>query len=669
MSQYLWLEDIDSPKAMDWVNARNKEVLTQLTDQPFYQKTYQALLGVYNSDYRIPFVYQCGGFLYNFWRDTTNPRGLWRRTTLDEYRKPNPQWQILLDIDALAREENENWVWGGEHGLFPRYQRWLISLSRGGTDAHVTREFDITTGQFVADGFNLPAAKSNIAWINKNEVYICTDFGSDSLTESGYPRVMKRWHRGTPLTSAKTMREVEKKDVRISIGVTRTQKVIKYWAYRVIDFFNDELFLLTAKDHWLKIDKPSDASFSLWRDQALIQLRSDWHVNQQIYPSGSLLAIDFDAYQQGDRRFEILFTPNSQTALSTFTHTRDHILLTLLDNVSTRIILCTYSNHQWSSKPLDFPSMSTLDIQRFDRRSNNYFIRLTDFLTPTTFALGKTNRRQYDILKTSPAFFNTDNLMVEQWIATSTDGTPIPYFVVRRKDLTFDGNNPTLLYGYGGYEIALQPEYNADIGISWLNQGGTYVLANIRGGGEFGPSWHKAAQKENRQLAFDDFIAVANDLMTRKLTSPRRLGIMGGSNGGLLVGAVMVQRPELFGAVVCHVPLLDMQRYHLLLAGASWVGEYGNPDDPEQWAYISRYSPYQNVKSNAHYPPCFFLTSTRDDRVHPGHARKMAAKMIDQGHEVLFFENIEGGHAGATNNEQHAEMSALGWMFLREKLF
>ncbi|HOB33631.1 MAG TPA: prolyl oligopeptidase family serine peptidase, partial [Verrucomicrobiota bacterium] len=635
---------------------------------PNFEPTRRRLLAILDSKERIPYVSKHGAFYYNFWQDDKNPRGVWRRTSLEEYRKPDPAWEIVLDLDKLAAEENENWVWKGYEILEPGYDRCLVALSRGGADATVQREFDLTTKTFVAGGFSLPEAKSRADWRDRNTLYVGTDFGEGSLTRSGYPRLVKEWKRGTPLSEAKLIFEGEPDDVSVSAHVSLDHGRLYEFLTHAVTFFTVEN-LVRRGDEWVRIEKPPDVQVGTFGEHLLLRLRQDWTVGGKTYPAGSLLAANFDAYLKGDRNFAMLFEPSPRKSLDDFTATKNCLILVELENVRSRPYLLRFENGQWTRTPLPAPEFGTLSIAGIDpEESDDYFMTVTDFLTPSSLYLCRAGEEGREKLKSLPSFFNADGLEIQQFEATSKDGTRVPYFQVGRKGLRPDGNNPTLLYGYGGFEISLLPNYNAGVGAAWLERGGVYVLANIRGGGEFGPPWHNAARKENRQRAYDDFIAVAEDLIARKVTSPRRLGIQGGSNGGLLMGVMFTQRPDLFGAVVCQVPLLDMRRYHKLLAGPSWMDEYGNPDDPADWEYIRRFSPYHNVAAGKTYPRILFMTSTRDDRVHPGHARKMVAKMKDLGHDVLYYENIEGGHGGAANNEQRAYMQALAYTFLWREL-
>ena len=672
MDPYLWLEEVQGDKALAWVRERNAVSTALLQAQPLFADNRAKVLEVLNNRDQIPRVTRRGDYLYNFWRDAKNPRGLWRRTHLEEYRKVQPKWDVLIDLDALGKAENENWVWGGSDCLAPDYNRCLISVSRGGADAKVTREFDIAKREFVKDGFYLPEAKSQLDWVDINTVYVGTDFGPGSMTRSGYARIIKRWKRGTPISEAQFVYEAKESDVAAFATVDKTPNFERTIFGRSADFYNTEINVL-VDGKLVKIDKPSDASLSWQREWAFLLLKSDFKLAERTYKSGSLLAIKFDALMRGERSFELLFEPTATRSLSRSgpTTTRDFLLLNILDNVSGRIEELQYLGGKWQRREVKAPSPGALGavgmhdpFVKDDPLANHYSMSYLDFLTPASLYLSKAGSDERELLKRNPTFFDSTGMRAEQRFATSKDGTQVPYFVVYPKGVKTDGTNPTVLYGYGGFQISMTPFYSGGWGTTWLQRGGVFVVANIRGGGEFGPTWHQSAIKQNKQKSYDDFAAVAEDLIKAGITKSQHLGIMGGSNGGLLVGAVMVQRPELFGAVVCSVPLLDMQRYHKLLAGNSWMAEYGNPEKADEWAYISQYSPYHNVKKGVKYPKVLFATSTRDDRVHPGHARKMAARMLEQGHDVLYFENIEGGHGGASNNEQRANLVALENTFL-----
>jgi prolyl oligopeptidase len=669
--RFLWLEEVTGEKPLEWARARNAESAKALAT-PELAALEQRILDILDSKERIPSVQKLGPWYYNFWKDAKNPRGLWRRTTLAEYRKAEPAWETVIDLDALGAAEKENWVWHGASCLKPGYRLCLVSLSRGGADADVVREFDLETRGFVKDGFFLPEAKNRASWLDADRLYVGTDFGPGSLTTSGYPRVARIWTRGTPLEQAETVYEGRPEDVAVVAFRDHTKGFERDFVQRAVTFYTNELFL-RRDGRLVKIDKPDSANASVHRDLLLLQLREDWTVGGRAYPAGALLAADFEAFLNGERRLDVLFEPSERRSLdlfSPFSPTRNHILVNALDNVKSAVYVVGRRDGRFTSEPVPgLPEFGTAQATAVDdEESDDYFVTVSDYLNPTRLALGTAGRGGPETLKQLPSYFDTAGLVISQHEATSKDGTRVPYFQVAKRDLTLDGENPTLLYGYGGFEVSMQPEYNAAVGAAWLERGGVYAVANIRGGGEFGPRWHQAALKANRHKAYEDFIAVGEDLIRRQVTSTPRLGIRGGSNGGLLMGNMLTLRPDLWGAVVCQVPLLDMRRYHTLLAGASWIGEYGNPDDPKEWAFIQGFSPYHQLKPGVKYPPTLFTTSTRDDRVHPGHARKMMALLSEMGQDVLYYENIEGGHGGAANNRQAAHMAALAYTFLWQRL-
>ncbi len=665
---YLWLEEVEGGRALDWVRAQNLLSQHELGASAGFATLQDRLLAMFDSADKIPYVGKSGSFFYNFWRDASHVKGLWRRTTLDEYKKPEPTWETMIDLDALAAGENENWVWKGVDLLEPEGRRALVRLSRGGGDAVVIREFDTTTKTFVTDGFVVPEGKSAASWLDSDTLYIGTDSGPGTMTTSGYPRQVKRWRRGTALAEATLIWEGEPTDVSLSAYVTREPGYTREFIRRSITFFSGETHLRVG-DAWVKLDVPIDARASTLRDNLIVNPRSEWTVGETTYAAGSLLAMPLNRFLAGERDFALLYRPSPRSSLRGYAQTRNALIINELHNVRSRLSEARWGGGSWKITPIDAPEFGNLGVSALDRfESDDYFLTVTDLVTPTSLYLGTLGKAERELLKQQPAYFDAMGLVISQHEAVSADGTRIPYFQVARKDLVMDGANPTLLYGYGGFEVAEQSTYRPTVGAAWMEKGYVYVVANIRGGGEFGPTWHQAAIKENRQRAYDDFIAIAEDLIARKVTSPEHLGIQGGSNGGLLVGVMLTQRPELFKAVVCQVPLLDMRRYHKLLAGASWMAEYGNPDIPEEWAYISAYSPYHNIRAGRKYPRVLFTTSTRDDRVHPGHARKMAARMLEQGHSLLYYENIEGGHGGAADNRQAAFMTAMAYTFLEREL-
>ncbi|MCM3884369.1 prolyl oligopeptidase family serine peptidase [Frankia sp. R82] len=710
---YQWLEDVLGDEALTWVRERNAETSAELAESDTFTALRAEIREVLDADDRIPYPVRRGEHLYNFWRDATHPRGLWRRTTLESYRTAEPDWEIVLDVDALATAEDENWVWHGAQVLRPGYRRALVSLSRGGADANVIREFDLVDKAFVAGGFTLPEAKSSVGWIDQDRIYVGTDVGEGSLTSSGYPRIVQEWRRGTDLSEAVTVFEGKPEDVSVGAYHDPTEGHEHDIVHRSVDFYRDETYLRTPSG-LVRLDVPDDAHSSIHRTWLLVTTRSQWAVDGHVYPSGALLALELAAFLTGRRDFEVLFEPDEHTSLEYHAWTRHHLIVGTLRDVRTELTVHTPGPDGWTKSPLtglpDTGAVYVSDTNPDD--DDEYLLTASGYLQPATLyraelgpgsgsgsgsgsaagagaAGGADSGGRPEILKQAPAFFPAEDLTAHQYFAVSDDGTRIPYSVIgpnTRGQADASGQagahgpedasgqageagrtarpGPTLLYGYGGFEVSLTPGYSGTIGRSWLARGGTYVVANIRGGGEYGPRWHQAALRENRLRAYEDFAAVARDLVARGITTPQQLGIEGGSNGGLLMGVMLTRYPELFGAVVCSVPLLDMRRYHQLLAGASWVAEYGDPDDPADWAFLREYSPYQNARADRRYPAALVTTSTRDDRVHPGHARKMVARLREFGQNVRYFENIEGGHGGAADNEQLAHITALTYEFL-----
>ncbi|MDY4284826.1 prolyl oligopeptidase family serine peptidase [Xanthomonas sacchari] len=669
---YAWLEDVTGTKALDWVKAQNAKTEARLAETPAFKAREAGIREVLDSDAKIPAVQKIGPYYYNLWKDRAHERGLWRRTTLDEYRKPEPKWETVLDLDALNKAEGENWVWHGANCLRPEYRRCLIALSRGGADADVTREFDLSTKQWIKDGFFRPEAKGGLSWIDADTVYLYTDFGPGSLTSSGYPRIVKQWKRGTPMTSATLVYEGKPDDMYIAAMHDDTPGYERDFVSRTLAFYNDEMYLRGADGRLTKIDVPNSANKGVHRQWLTLELRDPWTVGGTTYPAGALLVTRFDDFMAGKRDFQVLFTPTETASLASFAWTKSRLVLNVLDDVKSRLWVLTPGEGEWARAafPVGDLAFGSTSVDAVDADENDQvWLTSTDFLTPTTLMLADVQRgpKSIETLKAMPSFFDASKDEIEQHFAVSKDGTKVPYFLVRPKQLKADGSAPTLLYAYGGFEISMTPFYSGSLGRAWLDQGGVYALANIRGGGEYGPRWHQAALKQNRHKAYEDMAAVAQDLVARKITSAKHLGVQGGSNGGLMAGNMLMQYPQLFGAVVVQVPLLDMKRYSHLLAGASWMAEYGNPDT-DDWKFIQTFSPYHLFDPKKTYPPVIFLTSTRDDRVHPGHARKMAAKMIDAGKDVTYYENIEGGHGGAANNAQAAHMQALAYSFLWERL-
>ena len=665
---FAWLENVQGEKALAWAKQHNAKSTAILEARPEYQPIYKRTLEILDSKEKIPSPRLLGDRIYNFWKDEAHERGIWRRTTLPSYRTAAPHWETVLDVDALAKSDGKAWVFHGADCLPPADVRCMVNLSPGGSDASVYREFDTKTKAFVDGGFSLPEAKSRVAWRDQDTLWVGTDFGPGSLTASGYPRIVKLWKRGTPLASAKTVFEGRAEDVASS-GNSEILSDGRYdLVTRVPAFFRQESYLVLG-DRLVKLDLPEDSSpRAFFRDRLLFSLRSDWSVGSKTYKEGSLLSGTVDDILRGVRRFDVLFEPSARVSLAGVDRTRDRVLVRTLDNVKSRITALSLEDGVWKRSEVPTPGLGTANMSATSDLTEDFFFTYQDFSTPVSLWLSEKGGQPAKV-KTMPAFFDARGIETQQLEATSKDGTKIPYFVVRPKGAKTDGTAPTLLYGYGGFEISEVPTYSGVLGSAWLSRGGVYVLANIRGGGEFGPAWHKAAVKEQHIHNFEDFSAVARDLIARKITSARHLGIMGGSQGGLLVGGTFALYPELFHAVVAQVPLADMHRFNHLLAGASWMAEYGDPDKPEDWAYIQTWSPYQLLRADAKYPTPFFWTNTRDDRVHPAHARKMVAKLEAQGHPVYYFENTEGGHGSGAVNKQTAQVTALQysylWMMLR----
>ena len=653
---YVWLEDVHGAKPLAWAREQNAKSLAPLKADPRYQKNYDSVLSVLDATDRIPMGALRGSNVYNFWQDAQNPKGIWRRTSIAGYQTASPRWQVLLDVDALAKTESENWVFKGA-GCAPGETRCLVRLSRGGGDAVVTREYDLATMKLMEGGFSLPEAKVELEYLDGDTILFGT--ARDGETNSGYARTVKVWKRGTPIASATLLYEGTREDVLVAPMVFHTKEGNFPFVVRAVSFFESEYFAI-ENGKTRKLDMPLSADVKAMIDGALIAvLRQDYEKDGTKFPKGALVA-----FRDGQRP-QVIFAPNPRQSVESVAAGRDKLYAAITNNVTGAVHAFTSNGKGWSDKVLALPGAGSADIVSTNDDGPEAMFSFQNYLTPTTLYFDAGNDAPLAI-KSLPARFDASGMVTEQFEAASNDGTKIPYFVTRPRNLA--GPAPAVLYGYGGFEISLTPSYSANFGRLWLTHGGIYVVANIRGGGEFGPGWHNAALKTQRQRAYDDFAAVAEDLQRRGLTTPKQLGILGGSNGGLLVSTVMVQRPDLLGAVVCQVPLIDMIAYTHIGAGASWVGEYGDPAIPAERDYILTYSPYQNVKKGVKYPPVFFVTATSDDRVTPVHARKMAARMMEQGHEVWFYENTDGGHSAAADHRQAAEMWALSFVYLAEKL-
>lgn len=667
---YLWLEEVESPKALEFAKNENKRTLEHFQKNPLYKSLEHDIRKIALAKDRVPGVSLKGGALYNFWQDEKHVRGLWRRTSLQSYKTAEPQWEILLDIDSLAKKENENWVWKGAGTLPPKHERALVYLSRGGKDATVVREFNMITKEFVKDGFVLPEAKSGLAWVDENTVFVGTDFGPGSMTDSGYARITKIWKRGTPLSEAKTVLEARTTDMS-AYSYVQLDGAKKYIFHSIRKgFYSSENWYEDSTGTKTRLPMPEDSEFwGIFQEKLFFELKSDLGK----FKSGSVIFMPLNLISQGNKAqksLQAIFEPTDKRFIQTMNPTKNHILLHVSDNVLSRIEKVTFKGDTWTTEPVKLGSTGMAYVSSTEEESDDYLAQYVDFFTPSSTYFGNAAdpENKLELLRKSPERFASQGMKTERYEATSKDGTRIPYFVTSKSDLKLDGKNPTLLYGYGGFQSPMQPTYLGTVGKVWLERGGVYVMSNLRGGGEFGPAWHQSVLKENRYKVYEDNIAIAEDLIRRGITSPDHLGISGRSNGGLLTGATFTTRPDLFNAVIVGVPLLDMLRYHKLLAGASWMDEYGNPDEPKMREAILKYSPYQRLSPSAKYPEVFIMTSTKDDRVHPGHARKMVARMKEQGHPVFYYENMEGGHAGSANIEQSILWNTLEYTYLWEKL-
>jgi len=674
--KFSWLEEIDSKKSMDWVKKQNKITSDKLQKTPLYHDLYSEALTVLNNKSRLPSVNQKGKWLYNFWQDDKNPRGIYRRTTLDEFKKDSPKWETVLDMDKYSKQKEKNYDYHGMRCLPPEGVDCLVFLSPSGGDAAEIREFDLDKKDFVDDGFSVPLAKSRISWIDKNTVFIGTDFGISSMTDSGYPRIIKQWTRGTPLSDAKTLYTADQESMAASAFSMKDEDSSLDIISESTSFWSSEKYQLhNGKIKPLKLPKSASIS-GFYKEKLVVSLKKDWEFNNENYIQGEILLIDISLLRGEKGEIESIIKPDAKTVIESINTTKEGLLVTILEDVKAKLHLYQkQESKKWKVTPIQFPENGALKVTSVDDDSGDFFVEYESFIVPPTLYHVNSKTLKPEVIKQQDESFDGSLFKVKQYFAKSDDGTKVPYFVVMNKNTKFNGNNPTHIFSYGGFRNSLTPSYSGSYealsgsyGKLWLERGGVFVLANIRGGGEYGPAWHAAALLKNRHKAFEDFEAVAKDLFANKITSAKHLGIEGRSNGGLLVTATMTRHPELYSAVICGAPLIDMKQYNKLLAGASWMGEYGNPDDPEMWEYIKTYSPYQNVKTDIKYPPIFFYTSTRDDRVHPGHARKMAAKMLELGNHIEYYENIEGGHHGFSTNEQLAQRLALSYTHLWNNL-
>ena len=672
---FSWLEEINGEAQLEWVRAENERSLSELQGDPRYNDLYEEALAIVTSSKRIPVGKIQGAAVFNFRQDKDHVRGIWQRSKLVDFRSGHPKWEIILDIDRLADEENENWIFQKAHCLAPDYDRCIVSLSRGGSDASVTREFSVTNKRFIQNGFSLPEGKNGTSWLDDNTLLVSSDWG-EGRTKSGYPRTVKIWQRGTSFTDAKTVFEGNFEDVLVSSKVYRNAGITYPLVIRSLTFYKREIY-------WVKLDKNRQINLvpvplplrvdlvGVLDGRLIASLQEPWEVNSVLIPAGSLVALHLEKMTA-----EEIFRPAEHQALAEIAIAGSSIVTTILDNVTGVAMRFRRDSKGWHFHKIAMPADGVIRIASTSGLLDELFLLYESLNIPQQLFHVSSENTPSKIMAL-PEFFDTAEVVVKQNFATSRDGTKVPYFIMGSKTVLDRGNAPTIQYGYGGFLIPILPNYyqeparpqnGALAGKLWVSRGGLLVLSNIRGGGEYGPRWHEAALKENRHLAYEDFVAISEDLIARNITSPEKLGAMGRSNGGLLMGVALTQRPDLYAAIDCGVPLLDMKRYTKLLAGASWISEFGDPDQPEDWAYISQYSPYQNLSPNQPYPEVFFYTSTKDDRVHPGHARKTAAKMAALGYPFYYYENIEGGHGGTANQKQLAMRTALEYIYFIRQL-
>ncbi|MFB1000458.1 MAG: prolyl oligopeptidase family serine peptidase [Colwellia sp.] len=670
---HIYLEEVLGEKALADVNNWNTQTLERLMADPLFNEMNNEVLEIVNSKDKIPYVSFRGGEVHNFWQDEQHERGVWRKSSLPSYLSDSPVWETVLDFDLLSKIENKNWVYKGNNCLSPDYELCIVSLSDGGKDAVVNREFNTKTKSFVNNGFVTQESKGSMDWIDKDTTIIGVDFGENTMTDSGYPMVSKIWKRGTPLSSAVEIDRGKKADVGYWGGVTELSDGRReIFTTRAITFYNTEYYWFPLKSDGssstkVKLPVPEKSNLSgEFKGQILLKLNENWCG----FTLGDLVSFSINDFMKNGKidHINLVFSPDEKSSIGNFGVTQSKVLMSIYLDVKGSAYEFDWDGHNWTSSKLAFPSNGSVSIGSTNNKEEVAFISAESFLNPDTLYTYNTATGEKAQAKSLPSWFDAENMVSEQFFVASTDGTQVPYFVVRGKNTKMNGKNPTLLYGYGGFEVSLNPSYSATRGKLWLERGGIYVLANIRGGGEYGPKWHQAGLKTQRQRIYDDFIAVAEDLIAKNMTSPHHLGIEGGSNGGLLMGVMFTQRPDLFNAVICAVPLLDMLRYHTLLAGASGMGEYGDPENEIEGNFLRSISPYHNIDPDAEYPEVFFITSTKDDRVHPGHARKVAKRMEDQGHKLLYYENIDGGHSAAANLKETAKRITLQHTYLMQKL-
>ena len=666
---YLWLEEIDGKGALAWVETQNAATLTRFGDQRFAADR-DALAAIFDRPDNIPLIARRGARVFNFWKDAAHPRGLWRTTTLDSYRREPPEWGILLDLDALAAKEGEDWTWSGAATIHGTHDRAMLMLSRGGADAVVLREFDLPARDFVPEGFTLPEAKGGAAWLDLDTLLLSSASGEGMTTSSGYARTVRLWRRGTDPLAATVIFETQAHHMAVGAGVDRESAEERLEFVDRIGFFDAVVWIGDRTGPKTRIDVPTDASVEWHRGWLAVKRRTPWTVGGETHPPDTVLGISLAAFLAGDRRFTKLFEPAERRALQGFFWSGGRLVLSILDDLKPVFEVLTPSDASWSRDRITgLPDIGvahawSLDV-RTEESNGDLLASAQDPLTPPSLYLVPPLAAP-QLLKRAPQAFDPVGLVMTRHEAVSEDGTRIPYVQVGPPGHT--GEAPVHLSGYGGFGISQLPYYNSAVGKLWLERGGTGVVANIRGGGEFGTAWHDAGRREKKRLSHDDFAAVAADLVRRGVTRPGRIAAEGGSNGGILITNMLTRYPERFGALFCTIPLIDMRRYAKLHAGASWIAEFGDPDDPADWEFLAGISAYHAAVPGRSYPPILIATSRRDDRVHPGHARKMAAKLQVMGYEAYFYEPAAGGHGYGKDNAERAAFTALGYNFLRRAI-
>lgn len=665
---YLWLEEIESERSLEWVHEQNAETFEDLRDHPLYGRLYDEAISILTSEDRLPDGDIIGNDFHNFWQDKEHVRGVWRKTSLDDLIAGAPDWQILLDVDELAETEGTNWIYKDVECVGGQSDRCLVELSIGGTDESVYREYSLNERAFVESGFYVPEAKSYVDWLDEDTLLVATDWGDGSLTHSGYPREVRQWSRGTPIFKSEFLYRADAADTLVAPVVFESGGKKNAFIQHYLADWNDNLYVPVVNGKALgRLAIPLRVNLEGVIDgRAILNLQQDWPHTGTHYRRGDIVA-----YTLGEDRSELVYSPSATQAVTEIDIGQASVYIELLDNVIGKILRLRRDDDQWQSETLALPQGGVALLAATSSGRDDLLVSFESSVQPTTLYHVASDNAFVEIAALPPLYDATD-VVIRQAFATSSDGQQVPYFVVGRDDVLRRGDAPTILYGYGGflvpilpvyYEDPARPQHGALAGRMWMSRGGVLAIANLRGGGEFGPRWHQAALRDKRQRAYDDYFAIAEHLIETGVTSPDKLGALGRSNGGLLLGVALTQRPDLFAAMDIGVPLLDMQRYSKLLAGASWMGEYGNPDEPDDWDYIRRYSPYQNLVEGKDYPTVFFYTSTKDDRVHPGHARKMAAKLDDMGYDFYYYENVEGGHGGTANQQQLAMRTALEYAY------